>query len=112
MVIVIHPLINFKIISAWVSMNFAQSKWDSYFYILVNVSFSALFTMTLERYLALMYPFFHQEFVTKPRLMFFFMLSHLPFGVSYLLYSSDQQHLALKAVSMLYLEVLFLWYVF
>ena len=87
-VVVIHPLIIFQIISGWLSMNITKSDWVSYFYILTEFSFIALLTMTLERYLALMYPFFHQKFVTKPRLLNFFMLSQLPSVVSNLLYKS------------------------
>ncbi|CAB3985885.1 Hypothetical predicted protein, partial [Paramuricea clavata] len=39
--------------------------------------------MTLERYLAVVYPFFHENSVTKSRLLAIFVLMQLPFGVPY-----------------------------
>ncbi|CAB3985239.1 beta-2 adrenergic receptor-like [Paramuricea clavata] len=39
--------------------------------------------MTLERYLAVVYPFFHENFVTKSRLLAIFVLMQLPFGIPY-----------------------------
>ena len=86
-VVVIHPLNILETISGWMSnlsINFTESHWTFYIYILADFSFIGLLTMTLERYLALVYPFFHQKFVTKPRLMTFFVLSELPFGDKYI----------------------------
>ena len=97
-VVIIHPLINLQIISGWISMDFAESHWARYFYILADFSFIELLTMTLERYLALEYPFLHQKFVTKPRLTIFVLLSMLLFGVSYLLHMSDLQHFIYKVI--------------
>ena len=91
-VVVIHPLNILQTISGWMSnlsINFTESHWTFYIYILEDFSFTGLLTMTLERYLALVYPFFHQKFVTKPRLMTFFVLSELPLGALYLLYARD-----------------------
>ena len=97
-VVVIHPLIIRKIITGWISMSFAESHWSRYLYILADFSFTELLTMTLERYLALVYPFFHQKFVTKPRLMISFVLSELPFGVLYLLHKRDPEHFQYKVI--------------
>ena len=96
-VAVIHPFILFQTISGWMSMNFAESGLERYLYILADISLTALLTLTLERYLALMYPFFHQKFVTKQKLMAFFLLYQLPLGVSNLLYKSYMQ-LRYKAI--------------
>ena len=79
-VVVFHLLIILQIISIWVSLdfnNFALKKPI----ILSALSAAAYLTMTLERYLALMYPFFHEKFVTKPKLMIAFMTFQLPFGI-------------------------------
>ena len=74
-VAVIHPYIILQIISGWMNMNFDSSISVDYLYILVDFSYTALLTMTLERCLALVYPFFHQKFVTISRLIVLFMLS-------------------------------------
>ena len=97
-VVVIHPLIIRKIITGWISMNFAELHWTRYFYILIDFSFTGLLAMTLERYLALSYPFFHQNVVTKPRLMTSFMLSELLSSVFYLLYKKDPKHFKYKVI--------------
>ena len=107
-VVVIHPLIILQVISAWMTMNFSGSVWVNYLYILVDFSFTALLTMSLERCLALVYPFFHQKFVTKPRLMTFFMLFQLPFGVSLILYKSDLQRMTYKVIYLPIFGALFL----
>ena len=97
-VVVIHPLIIRKIITGWISMNFAELHWTRYFYILIDFSFTGLLAMTLERYLALSYPFFHQKFVTKPRLMTSFMLSGLLSSVFFLLYKKDPKHFKYEVI--------------
>ena len=61
-------------------MKFVESDWDEYPYVLVDFSFTTLLTMTTERYLALAFPFFHQKFMTKPRLIALFLLYQLPLG--------------------------------
>jgi hypothetical protein len=44
-------------------------------------SLSAMLTMTLERYAALVYPFFHHRFATKSRLLALLVMLQLPFTV-------------------------------
>ena len=46
-------------------------------------SLAAMLTTTLERYLALVYPFFHQRFLTKSRLIILLVVLQLPFTVIY-----------------------------
>ena len=46
-------------------------------------SLAAMSAMTLERYLALMHPFFHQRFLTKSRLLIILVMMQLPFTVMY-----------------------------
>ena len=75
-VVVIHPLIIFKTVSCWMSVDVIE-QWIKYIYILFDFSWTALLIMTLERYLALLYPFFHKKFVTKSRLMTSFVLIQL-----------------------------------
>ena len=72
-VVVIHPLIIFKTASCWMSVDVIE-QWIKYSYSLCGFSWTALLIMTLERYLALLYPFFHKKFVTKSRLMISFVL--------------------------------------
>ena len=107
-VAVVHPVIIYQNISGWITMSFDTSFWIRYLYILVDFSFTALLTMSLERYLALVYPFFHQKFVTKPRLMTCFMLFQLPSGVSFILYKGDRQRMTYKAIYFLIFGALFL----
>ena len=60
-VVVIHPLIIIEIISCWMSADFIE-YWVQYVIcILFNFSLSALLAMTVERYLALVYPFFSHK---------------------------------------------------
>ena len=84
-VIVIHPLIIFKIIFCWMSSVDVTEQWIEYIYVLFNFSLKALLTMTLERYLALLYPFFHQKFVTKSKLMTAFVLFQLPLDILFII---------------------------
>ena len=84
-VVVIQPMVMLEATSYWVSVNFATVVRFQYLYYSIMLSFTAYLTMTLERYLGLMHPFFHQKSVTKPRLMIAFVLFQLPFGVLYIL---------------------------
>ena len=87
-VVVFHPLIIMEIISCWMSGDDkeANEHWVQYFIcILFTFSFTALLTMTLERYLALVYPFFHEKFVTNLRLMISLLLLQSPFYISYII---------------------------
>ena len=79
-VAVIHPSIIFRIISCWMTVDVIE-HWIKYIYILFDFSLTALLTMTLERYLALVYPFFHKQLVTKSRLVTAFVLFQLPFNM-------------------------------
>ena len=77
-VVVCHPLVIIRIISRWISVDVIE-HWDKYICcISFNFSLIALLTMTLERYLALVYPFFHERFATKSRLMTAIVLFQLP----------------------------------
>ena len=82
-VVVIHPWIIFRIISCWMFVDITE-RWIEYIHILFNFSLKALLTMTLERYLALLYPFFHQKFVKKSRLMIAFVLFQLPLAILFI----------------------------
>ena len=79
-VVVIHPLIIIESISRWLSVDVVKD-WVQHTYILFDFSFYALLTMTLERYLALVYPFFHERMVKKSRLMTAFVLFQLPIDI-------------------------------
>ena len=83
-VVVIHPFIIFRIISCWMTVDVIE-YWIQYIYILIDFSLTALLTMTLERYLASVYPFFHKQFVTKSRLVTAFVLFQLPFNLLYII---------------------------
>ena len=86
-VVVVHPLIILEIVFQWVqNINVFGTIWNKYpVYHLFVFSSNALFTMILERYFALAYPFFHKKMVTKSRLMTAFLLFQIPFGSLYIL---------------------------
>ena len=94
-VVVFHPLIIFEIIFYWTSMNFDKLAWDEYIYYLFVFSLTALLTMTLERYLALVHPFFHKASVRKSRLLTAFALFQVPCGIIYLLRANNVKRLSL-----------------
>jgi hypothetical protein len=48
---------------------------------LLILSLAAVLTMTVERYVAMVYPFFHQRFVTKSRLIALLVILQLPLTV-------------------------------
>ena len=93
-VVVFHPLIIFKVIFYCISMNFEKFLWQKYIYYLFVFSLIGLLTMILERYLALVHPFFHKKFVTKSRLLTAFGLFQIPCGVVFIL-RMNIQHLPL-----------------
>ena len=96
-VVVIHPLIIFKIISCWMSADVTERwNWTEYIYILFNFSSKGLLTMTLERYLALLHPFSHQKFVKKSRLMTAFVLFQLPLAILFI-FNKNNRSLNLSA---------------
>ena len=82
-VIVFHPMIILETISRWLYMTSYCSIKVLYLEHLFAFSLTALLTMTLERYLAVVYPFIHENSVTKSRLLAIFVLLQLPFGVPY-----------------------------
>ena len=94
-VVVFHPLIIFEIVFYWTSMNFDKLVWDEYIYYLFVFSLTALLTMTLERYLALVHPFFHKASVRKSRLLTAFALFQVPCGIIYLLHANNVKRLPL-----------------
>ena len=79
-VVVFHPLITFVIICDLVFPSLAQDNILLYFCHLFAFSLTALLTMALERYLAMGYPFVHERFITKSRLMAIFVIFQLPVG--------------------------------
>ena len=89
-VVVIHPLIIIGTIFCWLSVGVIKD-WVWYIYILFDFSFYAFLTMTLERYLALVYPFFHKRMVKKSRLMTAFVLFQLPFYILWMLPRKDDR---------------------
>ena len=83
-VVVFHPLLILKTISCWVFTKYDDSFSIAHLQHLFLFSLTALLTMTLERYLALVYPFFHEKFVTKSRLFGIFLLLQIPFAILYI----------------------------
>ena len=80
-VVVFHPLITVETIYSCVFRRFTDSINVPYHKLLLVFSLTALLTMTLERYLALMYPFFHEKSVTRSKLIAVFVLFQLPIGI-------------------------------
>ena len=83
--VVFHPMIILETILYWSFTSFANSIKVPYITHLFVFSLTTLLTMTVERCLALVYPFFHQKFVTKSRLTAVFVLLQLPFGIFYII---------------------------
>ena len=81
-VVVFHPLTIVEILQCWQFTRMAKVQYVQHLFVF---SLTALLTMTGERCLTLVYPFFHQKFVTKLRLMAIFVLCQLPFGLLHLL---------------------------
>ena len=79
-VIVFHPLITFQIISHEVVTSFPEEILEECLSHFWALWLSALLTMTLERYLALVHPFVQERLVTKSRLVAIFVAVQLPFG--------------------------------
>ena len=74
-VVVFHTIIILEIFSR----NHTEA-WFIYIVQLLPSSPIAYLLMTLERYLALVHPFFHERSITKSRLMAAFVLFQLPFA--------------------------------
>ena len=74
-VVVFHTIIIVEILLP----NLAEA-WFIYIVQLLPFSPIAYLFMTLERYLALVHPFFHERSITKSRLMAAFVLFQLPFA--------------------------------
>jgi hypothetical protein len=81
-IVVFHPFIIIETILSWL-FNTSYRPEDVNYIMrhLYLFSLTALLTMTLERYLAMMYPFFHEKSVTKIRLTVVFVSMQLPFGI-------------------------------
>ena len=78
-VLVFHPLITVKTLLCCKQFTNLDSLVP-YLRHLYTFSMAALITMAVERYLALMYPFCHQKFITKSKLAAVFLIFLLPFG--------------------------------
>ena len=82
-VVVFHPFITVRTLFCWRAATGCNSVEErEWLYPLFDFSFMALLTMTVERYLALVFPFSHQKYVTRSRLMVAFGVFLLPFGIS------------------------------
>jgi hypothetical protein len=81
-VTVSHPLLIVTMVSCWRPGTCDElveiSQW---FEPLFAFPLTALLTMTVERYLALVHPFFHQKFATRSRLIGILLVFQLPFGI-------------------------------
>ena len=75
----VHPMLLLSIISWSVETHYQyENEFDKWEYIvkynMAGFSMSTLLTMSVERYLAIKYPFFHHTAVTKRRLILFLTL--------------------------------------
>jgi hypothetical protein len=89
-VVVFHPFIISETIIGWF-FNTSYYSFEAHYIMgeVFAISLTALLTMTLERYLAIVYPFFHEKSVTKSRLIIVFVLMQLPFGILYFAFLSQ-----------------------
>jgi hypothetical protein len=90
-VVVFHPFIIMEIILSWLFNTSYLPEVVNYIMRHLHLfSLTALLTMTLERYLAMVYPFFHKKSVTKIRLTVVFVSMQLPFGILSILHFAFQ----------------------
>ena len=101
-VVVFHPFITVRTLFCWRAATGCNSveegKW---LYPLFDFSFVALLTMTVERYLALVYPFSHQKYVTRSRLMVAFGVLQLPFGITFIAQNYANEYVGLAYVALI-----------
>jgi hypothetical protein len=113
-VVVFHPFIIFQTYFCLVSMRITESITVPFLGHLFVFSLTALLTMTLERYLALVHPFFHEKFVTKSRLFGIFWLFQLVFAISYVILLLDRSSyphgIALALIGIVFLVIFCLNY--
>lgn len=83
-VIVFHPLITVEVLLRWSSTTDIYAVDVIILEHLFSFALVALLTMTLERYLALVYPFFHHKFMTKSKIIGILATMQLPFGITHL----------------------------
>ena len=105
-VVVCHPLIIVEILlCSWIDTDCDELEkvWQLSGHLFV-FSLTALLTMTVERYLALVYPFFHQKFTTRSRLMVLWVVFQLPLGIFYFL-PKDEANEYIELASSLALTV-------
>ena len=83
-VVVFPPLLIMAAISNWMDFSWDVCSMETYYIEhLFSFSLTALFTLCLERYLALVYPFFHRRKVTKSKLTITLLILQVPFGIPY-----------------------------
>ena len=87
-VVVFHPLSVLEALSCWILVSYSYSDTVPFLQYLFALSLTALLTMTVERYLALVHPFYHEKCLTKSRLMAIFMAIQVPFVIFYILRES------------------------
>ena len=107
-VIVTHPLIMLSSM-AWLFQKyekFLRINWDIST-ILYGLSMASLLIMNVERYIALTYPYFHQRFVTKRKILTVLFVFQLLFSVLYIL---SYKHLVLPdgVTPVAFLSILFI----
>ena len=79
-VVVFHPFTTVEVLLCWTSMGCDELVDEIWAWLghLFAFSMIALLTMTVERYLASMHPFFHRKWATKSRLMMVIVAFLLP----------------------------------
>ena len=87
LVVLAHPALIVDTLNVLFEIELYSMEWY-YFIPLSALSLTALFTTTLERYLALVYPFFHHKFVTKSRLIVILALMQIPFWTPFFAFKS------------------------
>ena len=76
-------------------------------FILCGFSMLALFTLNIERFMALTFPFFHQVFVTRKRLVYFFaFLSVTVVGVSPMIFINRKTAIVVNVLAAICISVM------
>ena len=91
-VFIFHPLIALETISMWwfKTQFYSVELWYLIGHVFV-LSLTTLLTLTLERYLALVHPFYHEKSMTKLKLTAAICLMQLPFVILYFAFLTQIQ---------------------
>lgn len=75
---------------------------------IILFSMTLLLTMTAERYIAIVHPFFHQKYVTKFRIVIIFLALQTPLGIAHFIFRIQEEYNLYRKCAVTTIGVLFL----